>query len=150
VGLLILGLLGFRIPYILLLAILAGVTELIPIIGPIVGAIPAVLLGFTVSPGAGLAALALYVVVQQIENNVLVPRIVGESIGIHPAVLSVVLIAMGQVFGIIGIILSAPVAAIARDLFVYVYQRLSGASPAIARSFVHEYARGEQPAAAAA
>src|SRR5262249_23155040 len=52
-GLLALGLFGIRIPYILLLSIVAGITELIPIIGPIIGAVPAVLLGFTISPAAG-------------------------------------------------------------------------------------------------
>jgi predicted PurR-regulated permease PerM len=143
-GLLALRLFGFEIPYILLLSIVAGITELIPIIGPIIGAVPAVILGFTISPGAGVAVLILYVLIQQLENNILVPRIVGESIGIHPAVLSVVLIAMGQVFGLIGIILSAPTAAILRDLFVYTYQRLGGATPYESRVAVHELAPGEK------
>jgi predicted PurR-regulated permease PerM len=138
IGLTILRLLGFQIPYILLLSILAGFTELVPIIGPIIGAIPAVIIGFSISPAAGVAVLILYIVIQQLENNFLVPRIVGESIGIHPAVLTVVLLAMGQVFGIVGIILSAPLAAILRDLFVYAYQRLSYADPASAREAVHE------------
>jgi predicted PurR-regulated permease PerM len=140
IGLTALRLLGFGIPYILLLSIIAGVTELIPIIGPIIGAIPAVIIAFSVSPTAGVAVLLLYVVVQQLENNFLVPRIVGESIGIHPAVLSVVLLAMGQVFGIVGIILSAPLLAILRDLFVYAYRRLSYADPQAARTAVHEQA----------
>ena len=136
IGLMILGLLGFDVPYTLLLAIFAGITELVPIIGPILGAIPAVLLGFFASESgwqAGLAVLALYLLVQQLENNFLVPRIIGESIGIHPAILTVVLIAMGQVFGLFGIILAAPVSAIGRDLFVYVYRRLEGLSAQEAR-----------------
>lgn len=147
-GLLALGVFGFKIPYILLLSIIAGITELIPIIGPIIGAIPAVLIAFSVSPAAGVAALILYIVIQQLENNFLVPRIVGESIGIHPAVLSVALLAMGQVFGILGIILAAPVAAITRNLFVYTYGRLSGATPieAHARVLGHMTGESEQPA----
>lgn len=144
IGLTILGLFGFQIPYVLLLAVFAGITELVPIIGPIIGAIPAVVIGLTIAPATGVAVLILYIGIQQLENNFLVPRIVGESIGIHPAVLTVVLIAMGQVFGLIGVILSAPVAAIARDLFVYAYERLSGSEPAIAREAVHEHARNEQ------
>jgi predicted PurR-regulated permease PerM len=143
-GLLGLGVLGFKIPYILLLSIIAGLTELIPIIGPIVGSIPGVVIAFSVSPTAGFAALALYILVQQLENNILVPRIVGESIGIHPAVLSVVLLAMGQVFGILGIILAAPIAAITRDLFVYTYQRLNGATPPEAHEIVIGHVIGEQ------
>jgi predicted PurR-regulated permease PerM len=146
IGLLSLQLIGIDMQYILLLSILAGITELIPILGPIIGAVPAVLIGFSISPTAGVAVLILYILIQQLENNFLVPRIVGESIGIHPAVLSVLLIALGQVFGLSGIILSAPAAAIARDLFVYTYQRLSGSNPAVARNDVHERAIGEAPA----
>ncbi|MEN9938975.1 MAG: hypothetical protein RLZZ387_5554 [Chloroflexota bacterium] len=131
-GLLALQLLGFDTKYILLLAIIAGITELIPIIGPILGAIPAVLLAVFATDDPtrnGLAVLALYVLIQQLENNFLVPRIVGESVGVHPAILTVVLIAMGEVFGLLGVILSAPLAAVARDLFVYVYQRLGHVPP---------------------
>ncbi|MEP7189551.1 MAG: AI-2E family transporter, partial [Roseiflexaceae bacterium] len=95
-GLLLLRLLGFDVRYILLLAIIAGITELIPIIGPIIGAVPGVLVGFFGGEGGlqvGLAVLVVYIVVQQLENNLLVPRIIGESVGVHPAILTVVLIA---------------------------------------------------------
>lgn len=131
-GLLLLQLLGFETKYILLLAIIAGVTELIPILGPILGAIPAVLIALlgTDDPLRNtLAVLALYIIIQQLENNFLVPRIVGESVGVHPAILTVVLIAMGQVFGLVGVILSAPLAAVARDLFVYSYKRIGREPP---------------------
>ena len=139
IGLLILRLLGFRLGnYTLLLAIIAGVTELIPILGPTLGAIPGVLLGLLISPTTGLAMLLVYITVQQIENNLLVPRIVGESVGIHPAILTVVLIAMGHVFGLLGVILAAPLSAIARDLFIYVYRRLEGFSAVAARAAVSE------------
>ncbi len=150
IGLLLLRLLGFDVRYILLLAIIAGVTELIPIIGPIIGAVPGVLIGFFGGDNglqAGLAVLVVYIVVQQLENNVLVPRIIGESVGVHPAILTVILIAMGQVFGLLGIVLAAPLTAIARDLFVYVYQRLGGRSPVAARRSVS--AEGSEKAAVA-
>lgn len=142
IGLFILRFTGINIPYIVLLSLIAAITELIPIIGPVIGAVPAVLLGFTVSPGAGIAAILLYVIIQQLENNILVPRIVGESVGIHPAILTIALIVMGQVFGLIGVILSAPLTAIARDLFVYTYRRLGGKSPELARANL----RGPAPA----
>lgn len=124
-GLFILSLLGLEVPYILLLAVIAGVTELIPIIGPILGSIPAVILGFIDSPTTGLAVLALYVAIQQLENNFLVPRIVGESVGLHPAVLMVLLVVCSTAFGVIGAILSAPLGAVSRDVFSYLYGRLS-------------------------
>ncbi len=149
-GLLLLRLLGFDVRYILLLAIIAGITELIPIIGPIIGAIPGVLIGFFGGEGglqAGLAVLVVYIVVQQLENNLLVPRIIGESVGVHPAILTVILIAMGQVFGLLGVVLAAPLTAIARDLFVYVYQRLDGLSPAAARRAISAAGPAKQAAA---
>jgi len=149
VGLLLLRLLGFDVRYILLLAIIAGITELIPIIGPIIGAIPGVLVGFFGGEGGlqvGLAVLVVYIVVQQLENNLLVPRIIGESVGVHPAILTVVLIAMGQVFGLLGVVLAAPLTAIARDLFVYIYRRLDGLSPTAARNQIN----AEEPANEAA
>jgi predicted PurR-regulated permease PerM len=152
VGLLILRLLGFDVPYALLLAIVAGITELVPIIGPILGAIPGVLLGFFASQHGwqtGLAVLVLYLVVQQLENNFLVPRIIGESIGLHEAILTVVLIAMGQIFGLLGVVLAAPVAAIARDLFVYIYRRLGGMSAAVAANSIHAEGRAEEQKAQA-
>jgi predicted PurR-regulated permease PerM len=125
IGLTILNLLGMEIPYVLILAIIAGVTELIPLIGPIVGSIPAIALGFADSPTTGLAVLILYVAIQQLENNFLVPRIVGESVGLHAAVLMVLLVVCAQVFGVIGAILSAPLGAVCRDVFQYLYGRLS-------------------------
>lgn len=142
-GLLLLRLFGIQVPYILLLSIIAGLTEMIPIVGPIIGAIPGIALGFLVDTPTGLAVTAIYVVVQQFENNVLVPRIIGESIGIHPAVLTVLLIAMGQVFGLLGVILAAPVAAIGRDLFIYTYRRLEGFGPAMARAAISPQAKEE-------
>jgi len=124
-GLFVLRLFGLEVPYILLLAVIAGITELIPVIGPIIGAVPAVILGFTDSPTTGLAVIALYAIIQQLENNFLVPRIVGESVGIHPAILMVLLVVCAQVFGLIGAILSAPMGAVFRDVFTYLYGRLS-------------------------
>jgi predicted PurR-regulated permease PerM len=125
VGLTVLQMLGVGgIQYKLLLAVFAGVMELVPYIGPIVGAVPAVLLGLTYSWQSALAIALFYLVVQQIEGNILVPRVVGESVNIHPAILMLLLVMLSQ-FGIIWIIVSAPLAAIIRDIFQYVYGRFS-------------------------
>ena len=94
-------------------------------IGPIIGAVPAVILGFVDSPTTGIAVLILYIAIQQLENNFLVPRIVGDSVGLHPAILMVLLVVCSQVFGLAGAILSAPMGAISRDVFSYLYGRLS-------------------------
>ncbi|MDN5271872.1 AI-2E family transporter [Chloroflexus sp. MS-CIW-1] len=125
IGLTALNIAGMKVPYTVLLAVVAGVTELVPVIGPIIGAIPAILLGLADSPTTALAVTILYIVIQQLENHILVPRIIGESVGVHPAVLMVVLVVCSQVFGLLGAILSAPLSAMARDLFFYLYGRLS-------------------------
>lgn len=112
------------IPYKLLLALVAGFTELIPVIGPILGAIPAIIVGLFASPVAGLAIAILYVVIQQIENNVLVPRIIGGVVELHASILMLLLVVSASVAGLIGVILSAPIAAVARDLYRYLNGRL--------------------------
>jgi predicted PurR-regulated permease PerM len=123
-GLSLMRLFGFEVQNILLFAVIAGITELIPYVGPILGAIPAVTMGIFQSPATAIAIAVLYFLIQTLENNFLVPRIIGESVDIHPAVLIVLMIVFGQVFGLLGIILVAPVAAAARDVFRYVYGRL--------------------------
>ena len=112
------------IPYKELLALIAGFTELIPVIGPILGAIPAIIVGLFTSPTAGLVIAILYIVIQQLENNLLVPRIIGEVVEIHASILMILLVVAGSVGGLLGVILSAPLAAIARDLFKYATGRL--------------------------
>ncbi len=131
VGLSILDLIpGIEVDYILLLAIWAGVCELVPMIGALLGMIPAIVIAFAVGgPTSGIAVAILFIFIQQIENNVLVPRIIGESVGVHPAILTVMLIAMGSVFGLLGVVAAAPVTAILRDLYLYCYRRLDGLSP---------------------
>ncbi len=130
-GLSLMRLSGFEVQNILLFAVIAGITELIPYAGPILGAIPAVTMGIFQSPTTAIAIAILFFLIQTLENNFLVPRIIGESVDIHPAVLIVLMIVFGQVFGLLGIILVAPVAAAARDIFRYVYGRLQDdANPA--------------------
>jgi predicted PurR-regulated permease PerM len=126
IGMLVLQLLGFHMSYALLLGIISATTELIPVIGPVLGMIPGVLIGLFISPATALAVLLVYLVVQQFENSFLVPRIIGGSIGIHPAILTVIIIAMGYTFGLLGVVLAAPLSAIARDVFIYGYRRLEG------------------------
>ncbi|NJO05412.1 MAG: AI-2E family transporter [Chloroflexaceae bacterium] len=126
IGLTALSLAGFEVRYTLLLAVIAGFTELIPLVGPVLGAIPAVIMGLVSdSPTAALAILVLYIGIQQLEAQILVPRIIGESVGLHPAILMVVLVVAGQVLGLLGVILAAPLAAAGRDIFRYIYGRLN-------------------------
>lgn len=112
------------IPYKLLLALVAGFTELIPVIGPILGAIPAVIVGLFTSPVAAIVIAILYIIIQQLENNILVPRIIGGVVEIHATVLMLLLVISASVAGLIGVILSVPITAVARDLYRYLNGRL--------------------------
>jgi predicted PurR-regulated permease PerM len=112
-----------------LLALVAGLLELLPIIGPIIAAIPAVLLAATAGPQAILAALALYILIQQVENNVLVPKIQGDAVELHPGAVMFALVIGGAIAGFLGAILSLPVTAASRDVFRYLFRRLSADSP---------------------
>jgi len=134
VGLTILTVAGFREfgQFTLVLALIAGFLEWFPIIGPIISAIPAILIGLTISPAAALAAVALYTVIQQLENNILVPKVMGDAVDLHPAVMILSLVAGAALFGVGGAILAAPTVAAGRDLYRYGFQRLSGQPPLMA------------------
>jgi predicted PurR-regulated permease PerM len=108
-----------------LLALIAGLGELLPIVGPIISAVPAVLLGFTAGPGPALAAFLLYLAIQQLENNILVPKIQSDAIDLHPSLIIAALVIGGAIFGLLGAILALPVTAASRDVFRYVFRRAS-------------------------
>lgn len=99
------------VPFALTLAVWAGVTELIPYIGPVLGAIPAVIVGFTISPLTGFLVLIAYVLIQQIEANFLVPKIMGKAVGLSPVVIIFAILIGAQLAGVLGIIIAVPAAA---------------------------------------
>jgi predicted PurR-regulated permease PerM len=103
VGLLIIG-----VPYALAFAVLAGLLEFIPYIGPIVAAIPAILVAFSQGVGQGIATIALYVIVNQVEGNVTIPLIMSKAVDLHPAVVAVGLVVVGAMFGIVGLFVAVP------------------------------------------
>lgn len=115
------GLAILDIRYALVLALLAGVFEIIPYVGPILAAIPAVILTFIDSPSKGLMVLLLYFIIQQVENNVLVPRVMQRVSGMNPIVSIVALVVGLKLGGIVGAIFAIPVAmmisVIIQDLF---------------------------------
>jgi predicted PurR-regulated permease PerM len=119
-----------------LLAVIAGVLELLPIIGPIISMVPTVLLAATTGRLELIVAVVLlYLVVQQLENNLLVPKIQGDAIEMHPAVVILALTVGAAIAGFLGAIFALPIAAAARDVYRYVFQRASGAAPSEARGY---------------
>jgi predicted PurR-regulated permease PerM len=131
-----------------LLAIIAGLLELLPIIGPIIAAIPAILLAATAGLEAVVAALVLYTLIQQVENNILVPKIQGDAVELHPAAVMFALVIGGAIAGLLGAILSLPVTAAARDVFRYLFRRLSPEGPApeaAAAATIHDEPEPTEP-----
>jgi predicted PurR-regulated permease PerM len=126
IGLLVLGALIDPVfwRFSVLFAVLAGLLELLPIIGPIISAVPPLLVALTVSPAAIAATFVLYLGVQQVENTVLVPKIQGDAIELHPSVVVFALIVGGAIAGLLGAILALPVTAAGRDVFRYLFRRL--------------------------
>lgn len=103
-------------PYPALLGVIAGVMELLPIIGAVLGAIPAILVALFQPWPTVLYVTLFFVVVQQLEGNLLVPRITGQAVGMHPLATLLALMAGYEVAGIVGAILAVPVAAVAQAL----------------------------------
>jgi predicted PurR-regulated permease PerM len=104
-----LGLIG--VPGALALAVLAGLLELIPFFGPIVAAIPALAIAFTQSPQMGLGVAALYLLVQQIEGNVITPVILKRRLDIPPVLTIVAVSVLGVALGVLGMLLAEPLLA---------------------------------------
>jgi predicted PurR-regulated permease PerM len=138
IGLTLLTLLGFAEfgQFTLVLALIAGVLEWLPIIGPIIAAIPAILIGLSIGLPAAVAAAILYTAIQQLENHILVPKVMGDAIELHPAVVILALVVGGALFGIGGAILAAPTVAAGRDLYRYGFHRFGGRTPADALDLV--------------
>jgi predicted PurR-regulated permease PerM len=134
IGLGILTFIGFEEfgQFTLVLALIAGILEWFPIIGPIVAAIPAILIGLSISWPAAVAAAVLYAAIQQLENNILVPKVMGDAVDLHPAVMILALVVGGALFGLGGAILAAPAVAAGRDLYRYGFHRFAGQPPAAA------------------
>lgn len=106
IGLLIVG-----NPYALSLGIWAGMTEAVPIVGPWIGAIPGIIVGLTQSPLQGLLTLIVYLVVQQIENGILVPRVMSKAVGLNPFIVILAILIGGKLYGLMGVVLAVPLAA---------------------------------------
>ena len=126
-----LGLWLIGVPSAFALGLLAGLLEFIPFAGPVLAAIPGVLLALVVSPELALGTVALYVGVQQIEGNVLQPLVQQYAVDLPPVVLLFSLLAFGLLFGVIGIIFAAPLTVVCYVLIkrLYVQEALGTKTP---------------------
>lgn len=107
----VLSLLGVK--YALVLAIFAGLLEIVPYIGPVIAAVPAIFLGLLQSPFIGLLVLIAYILIQQFENHLLVPKVMERAVGLNPLVVIIVILAGAKVAQVPGAIVAVPAATTA-------------------------------------
>jgi predicted PurR-regulated permease PerM len=103
IGLTILGL-----PFALPLALLAGILEIIPTLGPIISSIPAIIIAFTISPTMAITVIALYILIQALENQVIVPKVMQKAVGLNPVVVILGIMIGTKLMGIAGALLAIP------------------------------------------
>lgn len=108
------------------LGVVAGLLEMVPILGPWITFFIAALVVIATDPSKLVAVAILCFLVQQLENTFLVPRVQGTAVSMHPAIIMVLLVIGGSMGGLIGIIAIVPLAAAGRDVFLYLHRRLSG------------------------
>lgn len=122
----------------MLLGTIAGVLDLIPIVGPWIGGVPAVLVALMGKPIRALWVALSFLAIQQIQGSLLVPYISGHAVRFHPAVVMMIVVVGAEVAGLWGLLLGVPVAAIIRDVFHYLYVRTTekGATPEMALDYL--------------
>lgn len=106
------GLSLLRVEFALPLAVIAGLLEIVPNVGPTISAVPAIIIAFVQAPILAVGVLALYILIQQLENTLIVPKLMEKAVGLSPLVIIFALLAGGTLFGIIGALLAVPAAAI--------------------------------------
>ena len=119
----------FKMDYALVLAVLAGVTRAIPIIGPILGGIPIILLATVKSTALGVKVLIFFIILHFVESKAILPNLMSARVRLHPAIIIVVLLIGGEFLGILGMFLAVPVAAVIREIarFYLIRPRLAAA-----------------------
>ena len=115
------------VPFFYVLALICGIGELIPVVGPILSAIPAILVAATVSYKTALAVLIFFLVQQQFENHVLVPKVMERQVGVSAVMVIIALLIGGNLLGIMGALLAVPTAAIVQVLFTEIIDQREAA-----------------------
>jgi predicted PurR-regulated permease PerM len=105
------GLTLLHIPFALPLAIFAALLDLLPLVGQTIGSIPAIIIGFGISPITGILVIVLHLIYQQVENNIISPMIYNKALNLYPSVILLSVLLGASLFGILGAFLSLPVAA---------------------------------------
>lgn len=122
------GLRLLGLPFWVIIGVFAAFAEVIPYFGPVIGATPAVVIALTRSPSLALKVVILFAVIQEVENVVLAPKIMGDSIGLHPLWVFFAILAGGELAGFWGLLLAVPTAGVLRVVGAYAVRKLSTAA----------------------
>ena len=104
------------VPFALPLAIIAGILEVVPVIGPIISAIPAILIAFTSSPILAAYVAIAFFVIQQLENSLIVPQVMNKAVGLNPLIVILAVAIGGKLLGISGALLAVPITVVIQIL----------------------------------
>ena len=115
------GYLMIGMPYAYLLGFIAGVSNIIPYLGPYIGIAPALIIGLSISIPKTIMVIVVVVIVQQIDGNLIYPNVIGRSLDIHPLTIIILLLVAGNIYGILGMILAIPFYAVTKTVVVYLY-----------------------------
>ena len=122
------------VPYAASLALLAGVFELIPYLGPVLATIPAVLLALTDSPEKAIMVIIAYIFLQSIESYVLAPKVMGGAVDLHPIIVLLAFMVAGKLAGLVGVFLAIPVTLLIKSALEVLYPSSVAAPPKPAKS----------------
>ena len=117
-----LSIVGLKTP--MLFALFCAVTDIIPYFGPYIGAIPAVIVGFTMSPLKGILTIVAILVVQLLENNIYQPLIMGHTMKLHPVVIMLGMLIFQHFFGILGMVLATPILSCLKVIFNFTDEKI--------------------------
>lgn len=129
---LVIGLMAFialtllSVPYAVPLAILAGLLEVVPVIGPIISSIPAIAVAFLISPLTGFLTAAAFFLIQQLENHLIVPQLMRKAVGLNPLIVILSVAVGGKLLGIVGALLAVPIAVVIQIFLEEMVRERSG------------------------
>jgi len=116
------------VDFALMLGLIAGVTELIPYFGPAIGAVPAIGVALLESKWLALKVAVAFFIIHQLEGNIISPKIMGDKVGLHPLLVIFSLLAGGELYGLLGMLLAIPCAAVLRVLLLFAYTKINVSS----------------------
>ncbi|WP_296953701.1 AI-2E family transporter [uncultured Dialister sp.] len=115
------GMWALNIPYPLVIGLLAGIVEMIPLIGPIIGALPPVLLGLLQGSTVMIKVIVFYIIVQQLDGHLVMPKLMGTIIKVHPVSIIAAVLICGHVLGVVGMMIAVPLVAVLQILLRHMW-----------------------------